>query len=112
MDNQTNEWVFENESDKLLGIETLAGENGNKLKRATLSDGRVAVVERLKAKDVKAIQRQMAGNPENFQQSVIAASLKVNGEKVVVEELDEIWMNDYTVILAMAEINFPSTPNA
>lgn len=118
MENQTNEtqqekkWFYEDDTDKELGIETKISDDGNKSKRCTLSDGRIAVAQRLKGRDLKMIKRQMAGEAEKFQDAVTAASVTINNEKLIVEDLEDIWMDDYTKIIAMASINFPSTPNA
>lgn len=114
MSDETNEtqkepkWFYEDDTDKELGIETLVSDGGNKSKRCTLTDGRIAVVQRLKARDLKMIRRQMGGEADKFQEAVIAASVTINNEKVIIEEMDDIWMDDYTKILAMASINFPT----
>lgn len=102
-------WVFESEEDKLLGIETWQGATGEKEKRVSLSDGRTAVARRLKGKDAHFVQRHTDGNPEKFQDAIMALCITIDGEKIIMEELEEMWYDDFTKLQAIAAINFPTT---
>lgn len=102
------EWKFENDDDKQFGIQTWEGPKGEKQKRAKLSDGRIAIVKMLKGKDVKDVQRQTGGNTDKFQSAVLAMSLTVDDQKMVIEEIEELWFGDFTKLMTMATINFPS----
>lgn len=104
------QWQYESDDDKTLGIETWTGLKGEKEKRARLSDGRTAIVRMLKGRDVKDVQRQTGGDVEKFQSAVVALSTKIDDERIVLEELDDLWFGDYTKLMTMATINFPSTP--
>lgn len=114
-ENQTNqdpEWFFETDDEKESGIETKKYDNGSILKRVKLSDGRVAVCRRLKGFDMQEITRQMAGKAENYQNAVMARSITIDEQKIVVDDITQVWMDDYTLLLSIASINFPSTRTA
>jgi hypothetical protein len=109
---QDLEWKFENDDDKELGIETKRYDNGQIMKRAKLSDGRTAVARRLKGFDAREIQKQLNGDANNYRDAVIARCLTINEQKVVVEDVIQMWMDDYNTVLALASINFSSTQTA
>lgn len=106
------EWIFETDDDKELGIETRRYSNGQIMKRAKLSDGRTAVARRLKGFDVREIQKVMGNDSGKYQNAVIARCLTIDDAKVVIEDVEQMWMDDYNTILALASINFSSTQNA
>jgi hypothetical protein len=110
--NTEPQWQFENDTDKELGIETITYPNGARSKRCKLSDGKEVVTRMLKGKDAKDIQRLTDKDAEKFQHAIIAVSTKIDDKAIVIEELDELWYADYTKILAMASINFPTTQSA
>lgn len=105
-------WFYADDADKEMGIETKTYDNGQKMKRGTLSDGRKVMVKRLKGFDAQEIRRQLDGKSENYQGAVIARSTTINDQKIVIEDLNSLWLDDYTKIAAMSDINFPTTQNA
>lgn len=104
-----NEWIFENETDKELGIETCHYENGQVCKRARLSDGRLAQSRKLKGADAKEINRIVSGNSEKYQLAIAAKCLMVDDKPVTVEDIEELWMDDYNTVMVLAAVNFPTT---
>ena len=114
MENEVNkyapkieEWFFEDEADEAMGIESIQYENGSRCKRAKLSDGRLAEVRRLKGKDHLMIQRIANNESGKFQSAAAAMSAKIDGKGVVVEDLENMWYNDFTKIISMSSsINF------
>ena len=113
--NQNNtqpEWKSETEEDKLFGIETKRYQNGQVMKRCTLSDGRIAEARRLKGSDGREVSRLTNGEQEKYQKAIIALSVTISGEAIVIEDLDAMWLDDVTKITMLASINFPSAQNA
>jgi hypothetical protein len=92
------QWVVANDNDALFGIETIEYPNGGKCKRATLSDGRVAVVRRLKGSDKKSIDRITNGNSEDVQDAMAVVATKIGDQSIVIEDLREMWFDDSTLI--------------
>lgn len=109
---QDPEWKFENDDDKDSGIETKRYNNGQILKRAKLSDGRMAVARRLKGFDAREIQKQIAGDAHKYQAAVMARCLTIDDKKVVIEDIEQLWLDDYTTVVSIARINFSTTQNA
>lgn len=107
-----NEWIFENETDKELGIETCHYENGQVCKRARLSDGRWAESRKLKGSDAKEINRIVAGVSERYQLAIAAKCLKLDDKPVTVEDIEDMWMDDYNTVMVLAAVNFPIAQNA
>lgn len=102
------EWFYESDTDEVLGIETIIYENGGKCKRCTLSDGRVAQARRLKAKDAIAIKRITGNEEDKYKNAVICESTTIDDKKIIIEDIDEMWHDDYIRMSSMSLINFPS----
>lgn len=101
------EFYFENEEDKTMGIETCDYENGSKVKRCTLSDGRIAISRRLKGKDRLLIKRLIGDQKERMEDAVTALSTKIDDKEIVFEDIDNLWFNDAMAIQTMATmLNF------
>lgn len=95
------------EADEAMGIKTRKYENGSITKSCVLSDGRKAVCRRLRGKDRIIIKRIIGDNKERMEDAVIAVSTKIDDKDLVLEDIDELWFNDATVLQAMAlSINF------
>lgn len=105
-------WKFENDDDKEMGIETRRYDNGQIMKRAKLSDGRIAVARRLKGFDSREIQKVIGSDANKYRDAVIARCITINEQKVVIEDVEQMWMDDYNTVLALATINFSSTQTA
>ncbi len=110
---KTNEpqWATESESDRLFEIETKRYENGQILKRCKLSDGRVAESRRLKGNDGRQIKRLTDGKEEEYQSAVVVMCVTIDGKKVTIEEIQDLWLDDYTKLIMLASANFLSTQN-
>lgn len=109
---QDAKWFFESEEEKELGIDTAIYPNGQKVKRCTLADGRVAVVRRLKGKDAKTVSRFSNGEEERYHLAIMTVSTVIHGQKVTPEELEELWMDDFNKLQAMSVVNFPTAQKA
>lgn len=104
---KVGEWFTESEKDEAMGIETMCYENGSLCKRCTLNDGRVAVSRLLKGKDRTYLSRITGGDSTKVQDAIVAMSTKINDKDLIIEDLDELWFNDFTKIQVMASsINF------
>lgn len=104
-------WGYANDNDKLLGIESKEYDNGQRMRRSKLSDGRIAVARRLKGKDGDEIQRMISGNADKYKDAVIAKCVTIDGNPIVMEDLSEMWLEDVNAITMLASVNFPSTQN-
>ena len=108
----STEWFFEDENEKELGIETQNYDNGNKVKRAKLSDGRVAVARELLGKDMKHVDRICNGNKDEYLPALMSVAVKIydaDGKelKFVMEDMDNMKGKDYTKIKMIAtSLNF------
>lgn len=98
---------FESAQDELMKVETISYPNGGKSKRAVLSDGRIAVSRRLKGHDMVEASKVAAGNQEKVQPAVAAIATKVNDQPIVIEQLLDMWGDDFNVIKYMSsDLNF------
>lgn len=104
---QTEKFIFENEDDKTLGIETANYDNGGKVKRITLSTGEIALVRKLKGSDMRQVDMITGTKRENALPALMAVATKINDRPIVMEELDNFWAPDYNKIkMAVTELNF------
>lgn len=102
-----NEWFIESEADETMGIETFHYDNGAITKRCKLKDGRVAVCHLLKGKDRVNISRITGGDASKAQDAIVALATKINDKPIVIEDMDNMWFNDFTKVQMMAtSINF------
>lgn len=102
-----DEWFVESEADETMGIETFHYENGAITKRCKLKNGSVAVCNLLKGKDRTNISRITGGDATKAQDAIIALATKINDKPIVIEDMDNLWFNDFTKIQMMAtSINF------
>lgn len=100
-------WFFESETDQTFGIETFLYENGGCSKRVKLKDGKEAVCRLLKGKDRVQLNRITNGEAGKMQDAITALSTTIDGKAIVLEDLDNMWFNDYTKVQMMAgSINF------
>lgn len=105
-------WKYETDDDKDLGIETQRYENGQIMKRVKLSDGRYAVARRLKGRDANSVRRITAGDEGKYSEAIAVQCIKIDDKALVIEDLADMWMDDYQSIMSIATINFPITRTA
>lgn len=110
---KTDNWFFEDDSDKELGIETLIYDNQSKVKRAKLSDGKtLAVARELKGRDMKQVDRICNGKKDEYLPALMITAVKSVDESGAesnwtLEELDDLKGKDYTTIKVLATtLNF------
>ena len=102
-----NEWYTDSAADESMSIETFNYENGAITKRCKLKDGRLAVCHLLKGKDRTNIARITGGDATKTQDAIVALATKINDKPIVIEDMDNLWFNDFTRIQMMAtSINF------
>jgi hypothetical protein len=107
MAGETEKFIYEDEADKEMGVETASYENGGKVKRVTLSDGRVALVRRLKGRDMKQVEILTGNARENALPALMAVSTKVADRQLTLEEIEDLWAPDYNKLrLANVALNF------
>lgn len=100
-------YFFENDTDEAMSIETTTHENGNQSKRIKLSDNRIAIVRELKGSEVEQTSRLHQGKEELAVMATATLATKINGEKVIMEELADMRGRDYNKIrTAVAQLNF------
>lgn len=102
----SDEFYFESEEDETLGIETAHYDNGSSVKKAKLSDGRIAKCRRLKGRDQRLIQRLIANDKDKYQLALMSVAITIDDKPVVMEDFENLWMNDYTVCMGLSLINF------
>lgn len=84
-------------------------ENGSQTKQVTLSNGKVAVVRKLKGRDFVETKKQVqADKSSDFETVNMAVATKIDGEQYPPEfYLDDLFQNDYSLILvAYGYLNF------
>jgi hypothetical protein len=100
-------WFTEDETDDAMGIETFLHNDGGISKRCKLKDGRQVVCHSLKGKDSVNIKRITGGDSSKVQDAVTALSTRIDDKPIVIEDLSELWFNDYTKVQMMcSSINF------
>jgi len=102
-------WFTESEDDDQLGVETKVYENnGGKVKRGKLADGREFVCRELKGRDTIQMSKQTKNDEALMVASMMSMAIKVDGVGYVMEDmLDKFKMKDYTKMSAVCtELNF------
>jgi hypothetical protein len=103
----TDDYCFLDETDEAMGVETKKYENGNEVKRVTLSSGKIAQVRELKAWEMEESSRLHQNDKEKITMAVAALSTTIDDVKVVYEELRQMKGKDWLKIkYAVALINF------
>lgn len=81
--------------------------NTENTKKVTLSDGRVAEIQKGKGKHAKNAMMKSEGKGEEFLALLMSELALVDGQKLVPEDFDAMEMKDFiTIQTAFAEINF------
>lgn len=107
----TDGFFYEDKDEEARGISTKIYDNNNPVKRVFLSDGRPAIVRRLKGRDIISAPN-LIGNVKEAGQSAImgaiaAMATKVDNVQLVYEDLLDYWASDYNKISqASLLINF------
>lgn len=102
----TQNSTFENESEKLMGIETIGD-----IKRVKLTDGRIAEVRKLKGKDVIRTRKMMSVLKDqediDFETLNMTVATTIDGAELPYEDYLEMPQVDFALITAMhSSINF------
>jgi len=83
-------FFYETEDEQEMGIETKIHKNDNKVKRAVLDGGKIAIVRELTGKD-----------QEKYTMSGIAVATTINESKQTYEFFEAMKMKSYNKLLAM-----------
>jgi hypothetical protein len=102
------EWFYESSDDQEMGVETKLYDNGQRMRRAKLSTGEIAVARRLKGKEVSDVNRMMGGDSDRYRNVIIAKCVTIDEKAIVPEDLDEMWMDDVNTLMLLASVNFPT----
>lgn len=102
-----NGFFFESAEDEEMNIRTAVYENGSKVKQSVLSNGKTAVVRELKGKDSIQISRLMGKDKERYSSASITLATKIDGMEYVIEDIENLKMKDYNLLVAMnSDLNF------
>lgn len=102
-------WFTETADDEDGGIQTKVYENnGGKVKRGKLSDGREFLVRELKGRDTIQMSKQTKNDEALMVASMMSMAIKVAGVSYVMEDmLDKFKLKDYTKMSVVCqELNF------
>lgn len=100
-------FFIESDSDNVMNIYTKLYENGNKVKKVTLSTGKVAIVRELLGEETKNITRFMDKDPERYQMAGITVATKVDDQLQPIEFYEKMKMRDFNKLLSMyQDLNF------
>jgi len=100
-------FYYEDDTDEGFKIETKVHENGNKVKRITLSDNRVCVARELKGSDMEKADRMHGNDQSKVITAMMSLAVKINDQPVVMEDLRELKARDYNAIkIAVSHLNF------
>lgn len=104
----TDGFQYLDESDETMTVETKTYENGNVVKRVTLSDGRKAIVRELKAWETEEEASKFHQNNKTMVEMAIATiATKINDQPVIFEDIREMKAKDWNKIkYASALVNF------
>jgi hypothetical protein len=103
----TDDFFFLDDTDEAMCVETKKYENGNEVKRITLSSGKVAVVRELKAWEIEESSRLHQNDKEKYIMAIAALATAIDNEKVIYEDLRQMKGKDWTKIkYAVASTNF------
>lgn len=87
-------FFFETEAEKELGISTIVYDNGNVTKKATLSNGSVAVVRTTFGRDNKEILRRINGDGEDYINGQISVATTIDGKPALFEDIQSMKSKD------------------
>lgn len=101
-------FFFEDEGNEVFKIESHVYENGNEVRRVTLSTGKVAIVRELNGLETgRDVERLCKGERENYQFAMIAIATKIGDTGLTMEDVKEMKGKDFTKLqVANAQINF------
>lgn len=101
-------FFFEDEANEAMAIESQTYENGNEVRRLTLSDKTVAIVRQLTGKEMGTDVTRLTGiNKDDYQYAMVAIATKFNGEGKTLEEVKEMKGKDYIKLqVANSQVNF------
>lgn len=97
------------ESGSSLMTPAATDENGNKV--ITLPSGKKAVITKFLGKHVREAQKIAGGEADKVIFSIIALTTTIDGNPVVMEELDEMDGMDVMTLYGQFGSNFSSAPN-
>lgn len=101
------------EEDEALSIESKTHENGGRVKRVLLSDGKKAIIRVLKAWEVEETQRFHKNNQELMLMAIATKATKIDDKSVAFEDIKNLDAPDWISIKgAVALLNFSSAASA
>lgn len=101
-------FFFEDEMNEGMQIESKKYENGNEVRRVTLSNGTVCIVRELTGKEIGMdVARLTGGNKDNYQFAMVAVATKFGEQGKTLEDILDMKGKDYTRLQAAnSQINF------
>lgn len=102
-------YYYASQEEEELAVKTKKYENGSATKTLKLSDGREAVVRKLRGRDfVETKKRVQNDNQIDFDTVNMSQAVEIEGKKQPPEYyLDDLFQNDYaSLIVAYASLNF------
>jgi len=100
-------YFFEREEMEAVGLACKVYENGNKIYRAELSDGRTAIIREISSREASGAE-QVVGKQKNLlTYAYAAAATKIDGKPIVMEEILDLKAKDGgKIITASNLLNF------
>lgn len=102
-------FFYENEDEHNQGISTKKYDNGSEVKKVCLSNGRTAIIRKLRGRDfVETKKRIQADNSQDFETVNMSVAVSFDGKQEPPEYyLDDIFQNDYAKLtIAYGALNF------
>jgi len=101
-------FFYDDESNEQYGIESKDYENGNMIRRCTLSDGSIAIIRELTGSEMGInVNRLSVGNKDLVQFAILSIATKFGEAGKTMEEIMQMKGKDYLKIqVANSQINF------
>ena len=98
---------FASDNDKILGVETAIYNNGNEVRRITLSTGKVAVIRELSGEEMINVNKMLNGVADNYGPAIMHFSVKIDGQQIPMEDYPKMKGKDFNKInLQIMDLNF------
>ena len=102
-------YYFENQDDETAGILTKDYDNGSAIKKVALSNGKEAIIRKLKGRDFVETKRRIeADRTLDFETVNMSIATRIDGKTEPPEYyLDDLYQEDYsTLMVAYGRLNF------
>ncbi|MFA7616912.1 MAG: hypothetical protein WCY16_10070 [Weeksellaceae bacterium] len=102
-------FFFVSPEEEEQGIKTRDYKNGSAVKQMTLSNGKIALIRKLKGRDfVETKKRIQNDNTLDFETANMSVAVSIDGKQEPVEfYLDDLWQGDYAkLMIAYSGLNF------